>query len=169
MVGNPQVNLNDQKVLSHYEAFVYDGSPASREMISGCAGDLEALVNDGFYANRDKKVNPAFASWMLHESDVVILVFTNDEDNRLIGCMAGSVGICASHPDMDVKDVVTAREYRGNGVQSLMMNRMEKVARELGLERVVLVTEVDNEPACAAYEHGGFHERVGSRVYVKDL
>jgi ribosomal protein S18 acetylase RimI-like enzyme len=77
-----------------------------------------------------------------------------------------------------VDALATAPEFRRQGVARALLDATAKEARQLGLIRICLETEVDNEPARSLYERCGFIAATEGRrmrgvprfiSYVKEL
>lgn len=89
-------------------------------------------------------------------SDVlIILAFENDFPVGLINCFEGfSTFMCK--PLMNIHDVIVRPEYRGLGISTMMLQKVEQVARSRGCCKLTLEVLEGNQPAKAAYRSSGF-------------
>lgn len=55
-----------------------------------------------------------------------------------------------------LEDVVVHPEWRGQGVGTVLLERIKSFAREQGLLRITLLTDFDNARAIRRYENAGF-------------
>ena len=56
----------------------------------------------------------------------------------------------------EIKRMYVAPRHRGAGVGKAIVEKLEQVARELGVARIVLETGERQPQALALYEHNGF-------------
>ena len=83
------------------------------------------------------------------------LAFAGDEAVGLINCFAG-FSTFAAKPLLNIHDVVTRADQRGQGVGQALLQWAEKRARELGCCKLTLEVLSNNTRAMAAYERAGF-------------
>ena len=83
------------------------------------------------------------------------LAFAGDEAVGLINCFAG-FSTFAAKPLLNIHDVVTRADQRGQGVGQALLQWAEQRARELGCCKLTLEVLSNNTRAMAAYERAGF-------------
>ncbi len=83
------------------------------------------------------------------------LAFTGDEAVGLINCFAG-FSTFAAKPLINIHDIVTRAERRGQGVGQALLQWAEQRARELGCCKLTLEVLSNNTRAIASYERAGF-------------
>ena len=83
------------------------------------------------------------------------LAFAGDEAVGLINCFAG-FSTFAAKPLLNIHDVVTRANQRGQGVGQALLQWAEQRARELGCCKLTLEVLSNNTRAMAAYERAGF-------------
>ena len=98
---------------------------------------------------------PEFCSHMTVEdmADADTTVFVAREDDHAVAC-----GALRRHPaDIgEVKRMYTVPERQGEGIGGRILDRIEELAREEGLTRLVLETGHVHHAAYRVYERGGF-------------
>ncbi len=106
--------------------------------------DTELAVTDGedhaFYDQFNKSDNIKY----------VIVLF---ENNHPIGC--GAIKEFESGI-MEVKRMFVLKENRGKGYASRILNELESWAKELGYERCILETGINQPEAIALYKKSGY-------------
>ena len=83
------------------------------------------------------------------------LAWRGDEAVGLINCFAG-FSTFAAKPLLNIHDIVTRAECRGQGVGQALLQWAEQRARELGCCKLTLEVLSNNTRAMAAYERAGF-------------
>jgi GNAT superfamily N-acetyltransferase len=83
------------------------------------------------------------------------LAFAGDEAVGLINCFAG-FSTFAAKPLLNIHDIVTRDERRGQGVGQALLQWAEQRARQLGCCKLTLEVLSNNTRAMAAYERAGF-------------
>ena len=83
------------------------------------------------------------------------LAFAGDEAVGLINCFAG-FSTFAARPLLNIHDIVTRAERRGQGAGQALLHWAEKRARELGCCKLTLEVLSNNTRALAAYQRAGF-------------
>ena len=83
------------------------------------------------------------------------LAFAGDEAVGLINCFAG-FSTFAAKPLLNIHDIVTRDDRRGQGVGQALLQWAEQRARELGCCKLTLEVLSNNTRAMAAYERAGF-------------
>ena len=83
------------------------------------------------------------------------LAYSGDEAVGLINCFAG-FSTFAAKPLLNIHDIVTRAECRGQGVGQALLQWAEQRARELGCCKLTLEVLSNNTRAMAAYERAGF-------------
>ncbi|WP_228276472.1 N-acetyltransferase [Dechloromonas sp. H13] len=83
------------------------------------------------------------------------LAFAGDEAVGLINCFAG-FSTFAARPLLNIHDIVTRAERRGQGVGQVLLGWAEQRARALGCCKLTLEVLSNNTRALAAYERAGF-------------
>ncbi len=83
------------------------------------------------------------------------LAYNGDEAVGLINCFAG-FSTFAAKPLLNIHDIVTRADRRGQGVGQALLQWAEQRARELGCCKLTLEVLSNNTRALAAYERAGF-------------
>lgn len=84
-----------------------------------------------------------------------ILCYLDDEPAGLVNCFEGfSTFRCK--PLVNIHDIIVAEAYRGRGLSTLMLHRVEEIARQRGSCKLTLEVLSGNEVAQAAYRKFGF-------------
>ena len=83
------------------------------------------------------------------------LAFIGDEAVGLINCFAG-FSTFAARPLLNIHDIVTRAERRGQGVGQALLHWAEQRARALGCCKLTLEVLSNNTRALAAYQRAGF-------------
>ena len=83
------------------------------------------------------------------------LAFSRDEAVGLINCFAG-FSTFAAKPLLNIHDIVTRADRRGQGIGQALLAWAEQRARELGCCKLTLEVLSNNHKAMAAYELAGF-------------
>ena len=98
---------------------------------------------------------PEFCSHMTVEdmADAVTTVFVARDEGEAIAC-----GALRRHDDGigEVKRMYTVPSRQGEGIGGLILERIESLARDEGLTRLVLETGHVHHAAYRVYERGGF-------------
>jgi len=86
---------------------------------------------------------------------LVVLAFDGLRPVGLINCFEGfSTFLCK--PLMNIHDVIVHPEYRGRGIATLMLQKVEFIARWRGCCKLTLEVLEGNQVAKAAYRKSGF-------------
>jgi GNAT superfamily N-acetyltransferase len=83
------------------------------------------------------------------------LAFAGDEAVGLINCFAG-FSTFAAKPLLNIHDIVTRSDRRGQGIGQALLHWAEQRAHELGCCKLTLEVLSNNHKAMAAYERAGF-------------
>ena len=83
------------------------------------------------------------------------LAFDGDEAVGLINCFAG-FSTFAAKPLLNIHDIVTRDDRRGQGIGQALLHWAEQRARQLGCCKLTLEVLSNNTRALAAYERAGF-------------
>ena len=83
------------------------------------------------------------------------LAWRDDEAVGLINCFAG-FSTFAAKPLLNIHDIVTRDDRRGQGVGQALLQWAEQRARDLGCCKLTLEVLSNNTRAMAAYERAGF-------------
>ncbi len=83
------------------------------------------------------------------------LAFTGDEAVGLINCFAG-FSTFAAKPLLNIHDIVTRDDRRGQGVGQALLQWAEQRARQLGCCKLTLEVLSNNTRAMVAYQRAGF-------------
>ena len=83
------------------------------------------------------------------------LAFAGDEAVGLINCFAG-FSTFAAKPLLNIHDIVTRDDRRGQGIGQVLLQWAEQRARQLGCCKLTLEVLSNNTRAMAAYERAGF-------------
>lgn len=86
-----------------------------------------------------------------------VLCYVEDEPAGLINCFEGfSTFRCK--PLVNVHDVIVMPKHRGKGLSTLMLHRVEEIARQRGSCKLTLEVLSGNDVAQAAYKGFGFRD-----------
>ncbi|MFC3852067.1 GNAT family N-acetyltransferase [Salinispirillum marinum] len=85
----------------------------------------------------------------------IVLGFVDNEPAGLVNCFEG-FSTFACKPLLNIHDVTVASQHRGKGLSSVMLDKVEEIARELGCCKLTLEVLEGNTIAQAAYERMGF-------------
>ncbi|MEX1058012.1 MAG: GNAT family N-acetyltransferase [Natronospirillum sp.] len=85
----------------------------------------------------------------------IILGLVEDQPAGLVNCFEG-FSTFACKPILNIHDVAVEPEHRGKGLSSVMLDKVEQVARELGCCKLTLEVLEGNTLAQSAYERKGF-------------
>ena len=83
------------------------------------------------------------------------LAFSGKNAVGLINCFAG-FSTFAAQPLLNIHDIVTHAEVRGQGIGQALLGWAEQRARELGCCKLTLEVLSNNMRALASYERAGF-------------
>ena len=83
------------------------------------------------------------------------LAFSGKNAVGLINCFAG-FSTFAAQPLLNIHDIVTHAEVRGQGIGQALLGWAEQRARELGCCKLTLEVLSNNTRALASYERAGF-------------
>jgi len=98
-----------------------------------------------------------------------VLAFDGEVPVGLIICFEG-FSTFACRPLLNLHDVVVSQPYRGKGVFKLLLQQVEKIARDLGCCKLTMEVLEGNRHAKAAYQAHGFTgyelvEEMGNAVF----
>ena len=96
------------------------------------------------------------------------VVFVCEEDNELIGAIAGNRGIARRTRHSLYVVIGVLQAWGGRGVGRALLEALEGWARSRGLHRLELTVDVDNRRAIALYEKCGF-EREGVKRHSRRI
>ena len=88
-----------------------------------------------------------------------VLCFVDDQPAGLVNCFMGFSTFKAK-PLINIHDVVVREEFRGRGLTRLMLNEVERVAKERGCCKMTMEVLTGNHPAQRAYTAFGFENFV---------
>ena len=86
---------------------------------------------------------------------LTILAFVDDVPAGLINSFEG-FSTFACRPLMNIHDVTVAEKFRGKGISTLMLNKVEEIALERGCCKLTLEVLENNKIAQASYRKSGF-------------
>lgn len=72
--------------------------------------------------------------------------------------VVGFAGIWKSVDDVHITDIVVKKDFRKNGIGSLLLQKLISVAKELKFKELTLEVNSNNEPAKKLYLKFGFKE-----------
>jgi len=84
-----------------------------------------------------------------------LLCHTNEQAIGLINCFE-SFSTFKCKPLLNIHDIMVIPEFRGLGISQLLLQQVEKIARERGCCKLTLEVLEGNTPAKNAYEKFGF-------------
>jgi len=115
--------------------------------------DFIQLVSelDNYLAIRNGKDNDFFSQY--NQLDAIQYVIIAFEKEIPVGC-----GAIKEYSDnsMEVKRMFVLNDYRGKGIASLVLNELEKWAKELGYEKCILETGRDMVDAVRLYKKSNY-------------
>jgi ribosomal protein S18 acetylase RimI-like enzyme len=116
---------------------------------------LVSLLSVLFSIEKDFEVRPALQRAGLHLllGSPTALVLVAESAEKVVGMVTLQVVVSTAEGGLSglVEDFVVLREFRGRGVGSALMRRLEQLARRFGLSRIQLLADKTNEPALAFY------------------
>lgn len=83
------------------------------------------------------------------------LAFSGEEAVGLINCFAG-FSTFAARPLLNIHDIVTRADRRGQGIAQALLHWAEQRARDLGCCKLTLEVLSNNVRALASYQRAGF-------------
>ncbi|RPI69852.1 MAG: GNAT family N-acetyltransferase [Ignavibacteriales bacterium] len=115
--------------------------------------DFISLVKllDAELAERDGADHPFYAQYnKIDKIKNVVIAYENDKP---VSC--GAIKVYA-HGIIEVKRMYTLHDYRGKGIATLLLNELEKWAKELGYDKCILETGKKQPEAIRLYEKNGY-------------
>lgn len=107
--------------------------------------------------------------YLLDSSDHLLLVAT-DEDDRAIGWIHAALRRTLElEPYVQIAGLVVGSAHRGSGIGAGLVTRAEEWAREQGVRRVLVHSNVVRERAHRFYLRAGYALAKTSRVFSKGL
>ena len=89
------------------------------------------------------------------DDNLILLAFDENLPVGLVNCFEGfSTFLCK--PLLNLHDVVVHPEYRGQGISTMMLKKIEELARLRGYCKLTLEVLEGNMPAKASYLKSGF-------------
>lgn len=76
--------------------------------------------------------------------------------------IVGFAGSMMNFPDMEIMTIVVKKTQRGNGIGTLLLDKLIEIAKKNDVEKIFLEVKQTNEIARKLYEKAGFQE-VGIR------
>jgi ribosomal protein S18 acetylase RimI-like enzyme len=86
---------------------------------------------------------------------LMVLAFHGRRGAGLVNCFEG-FSTFEARPLINIHDVVVHRDYRGQGLATKMLNKVEQLARQRGCCKLTLEVLQGNTVAQAAYRKAGF-------------
>lgn len=86
---------------------------------------------------------------------LVILAFVDNQAAGLVNCFEG-FSTFACKPLLNIHDVTVNKAHRGKGISTLMLNKVEEIARQMGCCKLTLEVLENNTVARASYIKSGF-------------
>ncbi len=94
---------------------------------------------------------------MLPNTYAQLAIFNKEECIGIAGYWLNTRLWCGKYLDMD--NVVVLAEYRGRGIGTLMLKKLEEIAKQENCKKIVLDAYVDNYAAVRFYIREGFIQR----------
>lgn len=93
-----------------------------------------------------------------NSEDANIRYFVATTGNRTIGFISLHIQHILHHnrPTGEIQELIIAPEYQGQGVGTMLMQKVEAIARELNLEELELTTKIYRERAHVFYKQLGY-------------
>ncbi len=131
----------------------YSIRPAKEDDIPRICDLLSELfsIEADFIADREKQARGL--RLLLQDRSGSSLIIVAEKDNEVIGVCSVQTLISTAEGGRVgfVEDVVVAREFRGQGIGSLMIEHLTNWAKEQKLKRIQLLADKENLPALAFY------------------
>ncbi len=86
-----------------------------------------------------------------------VMAFADGKAIGLINCFE-AFSTFACKPLINIHDVIVLKEYRGQGVAQMMLQKVEDVARDKGCCKITLEVLSGNEKAKSSYKKFGFRD-----------
>ncbi len=84
-----------------------------------------------------------------------VIAYVDEQPAGLINCFEGfSTFVC--QPLINIHDVIVSSDYRGQGISSLMLEKVEQIAIERGCCKLTLEVLEGNKTAQNSYQKFGF-------------
>lgn len=96
------------------------------------------------------------------------LTFGLYEENELIGVSMGHIKHWYSGTEYCIDELCVRKENQGNGIGTLLLNKIEESIRKMGLVHLFLQTE-KNVPAYRFYQKNGYTELDEHVSFVKRI
>ena len=90
-----------------------------------------------------------------HPTTLIFLALDRDQPVGIVTCFVG-FSTFAARPLVNVHDLHVTKDYRRRGVARLLLEAVEKKARELGCCKLTLEVQENNHAALALYRGFGF-------------
>lgn len=109
----------------------------------------------------------SFASLILREDEIVLVA---EFENKLVAfaCAQVFVSVCYPTDQMELTEIFVDRAFRGSGIGSALVRRLERIGRERGVKEIRLETSSVNELAQKLYEKNEYLIK-NRYVYCKSL
>ena len=122
--------------------------------------DVYRLTDDFFTENTFDK--------LLAECNVLVAV---DENGEIAGAVSYSImdmKAAIIHPfkSLWISDLIVSETHRGQGIGSMLMEKVKEVAKENGVDRVQLNVNALNSGAIKLYEKQGFTPEMVKMEYI---
>lgn len=92
-----------------------------------------------------------------HDHGIILVARANNETIGMCSCQYVISTAEGSFVGL-VEDVIVTKEYRRRGIGRLLLEELEKRAKQKGLKRLQLLTDVDNEAAFKFYYDSGWRK-----------
>ena len=104
------------------------------------------------------------------ESEHSHIILVAESNNIIVGSVMGIVcnelyGEC--RPFLVVENMVVDKNFRRQGIGTVLLKELETAAKKLNCTQMILVTESDRTDACSFYEKYGFQKN--NKGYKKML
>ena len=84
-----------------------------------------------------------------------VIAYIDGEPAGLVNCFE-AFSTFACKPIINIHDVVVVDEFRGKGISSMMLNKVEEIAIQKGCCKLTLEVLRENKVAISAYKKFGF-------------
>jgi ribosomal protein S18 acetylase RimI-like enzyme len=135
--------LADYHNSSHQQAILMLLDAYARDPMGGGEGLSEEVMNT---------LPPMLAA---EPGAFSILAFVDDQAAGLVNCFQ-ALSTFRARPLINIHDVAVLPDYRGQGLGTAMLNKVEEIARERGCCKLTLEVLEGNRVARKAYEKLGF-------------
>ncbi|MCH6255373.1 GNAT family N-acetyltransferase [Puniceicoccaceae bacterium K14] len=136
----------------------------------GDAAEIQRLAQELGYDCSEGDILSRLKSLSEAKSSVVFVILTENEANRLIGWVQASrIETLEAGPRSEILGLVVSRESRQKGIGKKLIKVIEDWTREIGLERLIVRSNLLREESHVFYRKIGFSKTKDQSVYAKEI